>query len=115
MNEQLGTELQRVEASITEAEEYLEFSKHEDILTKNESFKKVIMEGYFKDEAARLAGMLADPSMADDINQRELNSALKGIGHLRQYLMNIRRTHNSIIAGLQDSKDLADEMREEEA
>ena len=111
----MSQELKQVEATIEDAEKYLKFSIHEGKLSKNESFKKIIMEGYFKDEAARLAGMLAEPQMADELNQREITSALKAIGHLRQYLINIHRTHVTLETSLQDHKNLADEIRSEGA
>ena len=111
----MNEELQQVEATIADAQEYLEFANNEETLSKNDSFKTLVIDGYFRDEAARLAGLLAEPSMVDKVNQRELQSALKGISHFRQYLINIRRTRNSIETSLQDHKDLADEIRAEES
>ena len=102
-----------VETKLADAKEYLEFAGSEERLSVNPDFKTLIMEGYFKEEAARLAGLLADPSMADDINQREINSQLKALGHLRQYLMNVRRTRGMLQAAIGENQDLLDDLREE--
>lgn len=104
-------ELQAVEASLEDTKQYLEFSRSEERLADNADFKTLILEGYFKDEAARLTGILADPNMQDEINQREIFSALKAISHLRQYLMHVRRTRNSIEASLQETEEYAEELR----
>lgn len=60
-------------------------------LLKNHDFRTLIDEGYFRDEAARLTGILSD---------RELNESrefiiedLKAISSFRMFLENIRKDH----------------------
>lgn len=113
MNEQ-QLELQTVEASIEDAKEYLQFSESEKVLSEDKNFKVLIIDGYMRDEAARLAGLLAEPSMVDEVNQRELQSALKAISHLKQYLLHVRRTRIGIEDSLSESEAYADELRESE-
>lgn len=109
----IENEIKEVELSIETAKEYLELFEEASKLPDNKSFKLVIMEGYFKEEAARLAGMLADPSMMDETNQRELMSMLKAIGHLKQYLLGIDKTGKMFKASLEGSEELLDELRSE--
>lgn len=60
-------------------------------LLKNKIFKKFIGEGYFKTEAARLANASTNPEMMDEIDQREIFSMLKGIGHLQNFILEVKR------------------------
>ncbi len=105
------TELQEINMSIEQAKDYIDFAESENELSSNNKhFEKVIIDGYMRDEAARLAGMLAEPTMADEVNQRELMSAIKAIGHLRQYLINIRRTGLMMKESLLDAEAAREEV-----
>ena len=54
-------------------------------LVDNKDFKEIIEKGYFEDEAVRLVGALASPSLADDVSQSEMQKDMIGVGRLRQY------------------------------
>lgn len=61
-------------------------------LLKNRRFKKFFIDGYFRDEAARLADASTNPEMMDDIDQREIFSMVKAIGHMKNYMLTIKQT-----------------------
>lgn len=69
-------------------------------LANTRNFKKLFTNGYFKDEAARLAGASTNPEMMDEIDQRELFSQLKAIGHMQNFILNIKREGDNMEAAL---------------
>ena len=110
MNE---NELSAVEVSIETAKASVAYMDSVDALSKEKHFNKVVGEGYFKEEAARIAGMLADPTMQGEVDQRELFSQIKAIGHFRQYLIQIKRNGMIMKEGLDENEELANELRGE--
>ena len=109
----MSEQIQGIELSIETAKEMLKRCNNEVKLAENAQFKDVIIEGYLKEEAARLASMLAEPQMQDEINQRELYSAIKAIGHLRQYLINIRMTGERLKADILDGEETVQMLLDE--
>lgn len=55
-------------------------------LNNNVQFKKVILTGYFEEEAVRLVSLLSDHNMQGDENQQLVTNAMRGIGELRSWL-----------------------------
>jgi hypothetical protein len=58
-------------------------------LHKNRDFKKIILEGYFKDEPARLVGLKGDANMQDEARQAAIVKEIDGIGTLQQHFRTI--------------------------
>ena len=110
MNE---NELEQVEVSIEEATAAIKLMDAYDKLAANADFNLIVGQGYFNEEAGRVCSMMADPTMEDDINQRELQSQAKAIGHFRQYLIQIKRRGMIMQDGLEDNELVAQELREE--
>lgn len=105
--------LRTVEITIEQAKEAIQL--HEQLLSleQNKDFKALIIDGYLHDEPARIAGMLAEPGQQGEIDQRELMGAIKSIGHIRQYLINIHRAGLSAKESLINHEEYADELRGE--
>ena len=78
-----------------DAKKVIKFRDDLQKMFKHPTFKKAIIEGYFKEEPARIAQALTNPSMQDEVDQRSLNEMLRGIGHLNNYLLNIIREGNN--------------------
>ena len=64
-------------------------------LVNGKLFDEIIQDGYFRDEAARLATALTNPSMQDDIDQRNLIEMTKAIGHIQNWILNVTREGNT--------------------
>lgn len=97
------TQLEAVELSIEQAKESI-FSKDAlDKLTKNDAFKKVILDGYFVDEASRLVLLNAEPSMQGETEQAAIQKSIIAIGYLRQYF------HTIMQLGAMAERALADD------
>ena len=69
-----------------EAEKAIAFKDAVYKLYENEEFKMVFIEGYFRDEAARLAQASTNYEMQDEVDQRNIHEQIKGIGHLQNFL-----------------------------
>ena len=80
------SDLQEVEISIEDAREAIANKESLERLTDNPDFIRIIREGYFEKEAIRLVSVKADPEMATDERQKQVLTAMDGIGSLRNYL-----------------------------
>lgn len=56
-------------------------------LAENKDFKDIVLEGYFRDEAARLASILGDERYQDD--DEKVIQDIRGIGAMIRYLKTI--------------------------
>jgi hypothetical protein len=82
-------------------------------LKKNREFKKIFEEGYFKDEAARLARAIANYEMQDEINQRALDEQFRAIGHVQNYMLTIIQAGNNMEALIEEHEErLREEAKE---
>lgn len=79
------TQIQEIELSIEEAKAQVALADALQRLHKNPDFKLVILDGYFRDEAARMVGLLADPNMQDERMQAAVNNSLRSISELRSH------------------------------
>lgn len=100
-------QIEQVELSIEHAKLSIDNKIALQRLTNNKDFEKIILEGYFKDEASRLVLLKADPSM--DNFQALIDKQIIAVGQFRQYLATI------MVLGTQAEKAIADdeETREE--
>lgn len=78
-------------------------------LTSNRDFKKVVLEGYFEQEAIRLVLMKSDPSQLDAESQAYLLKQMDGIGAFRHYLNTINQ-----IGMMAEKAIVEDELTREE-
>ena len=76
-------------------------------LLNNRNFKKFFVDGYFRDEAARLADASTNPEMMDEIDQREIFSMLKAIGHMKNYILTVKQTGDRAEVGLKEQAEAA--------
>lgn len=86
-----------------------------DRLADNSDFQKGIIQGYLKDEAVRLTGLLADPSVIYDAdNKRDVENQLTSIAYLRRYLTQARQRNatlkNELAAHLEEQQLQAEEL-----
>ena len=75
----------------------------------NRDFKKVILEGFFEDEAIRLVHLKADPNMQGSDSQKAILTQMDAIGALRQYLETLAQ-----LAGMAQKSIEADEQTRDE-
>ena len=120
MNDEMNLEQveQDIEISIEAARGAVERKNMLDRLFVNPDFKAIFEDGYFKDEAARLVGLLTDPEFSAVDRQTEIRNDMLGISATRQYLMNVHRLGKNlelqIAASERELEGLRAEQTEEE-
>lgn len=77
--------IQAIDANINEAKKIADAGDALERLRSNRDFKKVIMEGYFEQEAIRLVHLKADPNMQSPDSQKSIIAQMDAIGSLNQY------------------------------
>lgn len=86
----ISDQIKEVEISIEEAKKSIELSKCLEKLKNNREFKKLILQDYFIDEAARAVAGKSNPQLQDEMSQREFDKLIIGIGNLQQYFNKVR-------------------------
>lgn len=107
--------IKQIEVGKKEAQRFIDKATGLDQLAKNRHFNKLILEGYFKDEAARLTGLLGDSEFSSEEDQRELFSQLKAIAHLQQHFRAIAEVGKQMRAAMDEMDSALEEIHAEEA
>lgn len=94
--------MNEIQITRADAQAKVELSAAFDRLRKNTDFQKIIEKDYLEQEAVRLVHLKSHPSQSDEASQRAIDSAMVGIGELRQYFSAI------IQEGVQMKKLMAD-------
>lgn len=113
MNEEINLEQveQEIEISIEAAKGAVERKNKLERLFENPDFKEIFEDGYFKEEAARLVGLLTDPEFSGEDRQTEIMNDMLGISATRQYLMNLHRLGLSLERQIASSEAELEELR----
>lgn len=101
-----------IEVSIAAARDAVERKDKIERLIKNPDFKAVFEDGYFKDEAARLVGLLADPEFESEEGRNRLLDDMMGISASRRYIVTALRIGRQMEAQIAASEDALTELRE---
>lgn len=107
-------QIESVNISIDQAKKQIAIMESILKLTKNRDWKRVIDEGYFEKEAARLVILKADPSLQSDEHQNQLNKSIDAIGYFRQYLMTQIQLGRMAEKSLKEDEAVRDELLAEE-
>ena len=105
---------QDIEISIEAARGAVMRKEMLDRLFVNPDFKAIFEDGYFKDEAARLVGLMTDPEFSSADRQKEINNDMLGISATRQYLMNVHRLGKNLEQQIIASEAELDSLRLEQ-
>lgn len=109
-------QLRQVEINIDEAKEAISNMESVIELHNNRHFKKIVDEGYFQQEAARLVLALADANLQSEEHQQDLNKAIRAVGEFRNYLgaiIQLGRTAENALAADEQTREelLAEELQ----
>lgn len=102
--------VQQVEVSLEEAERIAAFGAALSRLEKNRDFQTVILDGYFKDEAARLVMLTAEINFKPE-QKEAVNAGIRGIAELRQFFLSRRTQAEMASKEIEDYKSELDELR----
>ena len=110
MNDQA---IQYAEVSLEEAKAQVALKESIHRLERNRDFRKVILEGYFRDEPARLTGLLAEPKLTAE-QKADVLTSLRAIGELRQYFIARLAIADQAEKALEDYEEELVRLRNEE-
>lgn len=105
----ISAEVQQIEQNIKQAQKLVDVGESLERLSVNRDFKKVVLEGYFEQEAIRLVHLLSDPSMQSYESQSSINLQMNSIGSFKQYLTVLKYK-----ASMADKSIAADEQMRDE-
>ncbi len=103
-----------IEAQLKAAKGTVEFYQALERLTESKDFKKVILDGYFKDEAVRLVHLKADPAMQSADAQKSLVAQMDSIGALTTYFRSLRLKAEMATKSIAANEDALAEIADEE-
>jgi hypothetical protein len=106
------SDIQHLEISLEHIKELVARGELAHKLASNREFKKLVLDGYFKDEAVRLTMLTADPSMKE--HHEDIIIALKGISLFRQYFQNVIRIGDMAATEVSEHEAEIYELRQEE-
>lgn len=107
-------QLNDIEISIDDARKTITRKDQLQRLIDSQDWKDIIEDGYFRDEAARLVVLKADPSMLEDKEQKQIDIAINAIGPFRQYLRTIMQFGFMAEQALNNDQQTREELLEEE-
>lgn len=107
-------QLNQIEKDIKVSTEVVDFGNALERLRSNRDFKRVVLEGYFKDEAVRLVHLSADPSMQSPEKQESIKQQTLAIGHLVQYLNTVFFRARQAGKYIADAEEMRHELIAEE-
>lgn len=103
------SDIEQIELSIEDAKELIKRKDMALKLASNREFKKLVLDGYFVDEAARLVAVSGDYLQKD--YRDEIFDAIKAISHFKQFMQNIVKTGEIAERELRDQEEVLDELR----
>ena len=106
--------IEQIEISIEESKKLIEFGDAIRRLDDNPDFRKVILEGYFKEEASRVVLLKADYEMQSKERQEFLEKMIVSIGGLKQFLMSKLRMAESAAQALEADRETHAELLRED-
>jgi len=101
--------IQAIEENIKQARKIVEVGEALERLKNNRDFKRVVIEGYFEQEAIRLVHLKTDPSVQTPDLQKSILAQIDAIGAVSQYFSTV--LHKASIASKAISSD--EEARDE--
>jgi hypothetical protein len=106
-------EIEQVELSIEEARKVVEHGEMAEKLATVSTFRKIVLDGYFVDEAARLALLFSDPNLSAE--QREMvKNDLIGIGAFKRYLSTKVQMGRYAAQSIAEAQEELEHIRQEE-
>jgi hypothetical protein len=108
----MSNQIQEVELSIEDAKAMIDRGRMVEKLSNNREFKKLVLDGYFTEEAARLTHVYSDPNYAQ--HKGFIENDIIGIGAFKRYLTTIMQMAQNAQTELESHQSTLEELRQEE-
>lgn len=106
--------IQAIEENIKRARKLVEVGDALERLKNNRDFKKVMIEGYFEQEAIRLVHLKSDPNVQSPEMQKSIMSQIDAIGAISQYFSTVMHKSSIASKAIASDEEARDELLEEE-
>ena len=103
-----------IERNMEKAKAVLEFSAALERLKGNRDFKKVVLDGYFEQEAIRLVHLKSDPNMQSPAIQESIVSQINAIGQLSQFFATVLQKASMARRQIEADQETLEELAAEE-
>ena len=104
------TDLEQIEVTIDQSQDAINMHESLKKLIKNKDFKRVILDGYIKEEAIRLVQLKADLSMQKPEYQEDIDNRILSIGYLNRYFQFLESIGSQALVSLEDSQNAREEI-----
>ncbi|AUR87167.1 coil containing protein [Vibrio phage 1.097.O._10N.286.49.B3] len=109
------SDIQQIELTKEQAEQSVKLMERLDRLNKNRDFKAIIEDELFDSYSKSLVLLLSDPSMQEDVVQKDLILDMQMIGRFRQFLSGVFQKGRLAEKTLEDTTRQLEELRAEGA
>ena len=110
LDNETQAEVEKVQVHIDMVKEAIALADELDTLSRIPEFKTIILDGFMKEEPARLASVITDPNLLETIDQREILGAIKSVGYLGDYFRNIQKRGEQMRAALVQAEQFKDDL-----
>lgn len=106
----IADQIETIEITIEQAKEAVQLRDDAFALSENPIFKKLIMQGYFEKEPARIASIYAHPSISPE-QRGMLERDLHAVGAMRLYMQKLIQLGDIADREIKASQETLDELR----
>lgn len=106
--------IQAIEDNIKQARKIVEVGEALERLKNNRDFKRVIVEGYFEQEAIRLVHLKSDQNVQSPDMQKSIMSQIDAIGAISQYFSTVLHKASIARKAIASDEEARDEILAEE-
>jgi len=111
----MSNQNESVELETTEIEHYVDMGQALDRLRNNADFKKVILDGYFRDKAADSVSLLSLPVIKKRNERGDIMEDLVAISNLQFFFMTIDQMHQAAAEPILSDDEEAEFAAQEES
>lgn len=104
--------IEDIELSIEQARRMVKLGQMAQNLAVNKDFKELVIDGYFRDEAARMTHLYADPNISEEI-RAHVHRDIVGPGAFKRYLSGIVQMGNAAAREILEAEETLVEVRQE--
>jgi hypothetical protein len=106
--------IQAIEENIKQAKKIVEVGEALGRLQNNRDFKRVVIEGYFEQEAIRLVHLKSDPNLQSPDSQKSILAQIDAIGAVSQYFSTVLHKASIARKAIASDEEARDEILAEE-
>lgn len=105
-----SVELQAIENNIRNSQKVADLGAALERLHSNRDFKKIVLEGYFEQEAIRLVHLKSDQNMQSAESQKAITMQMDAIGTFKQYLRTVEFKADLAGKSIESDEYMRDEL-----